>query len=182
MRVGPTHRLLRRFWLRRRRAVNGQFQRTIPFGDYVVDRWERAAELGFGEGSSVYDSCLILGDVHVGHHSWIGPFTVLDGSGGLEIGPHCTVSAGAQIYSHDSVDATLTSGAAAIERRRSVIGANCYIGPNTVVAMGVRIGDGAVIGANSLVLTDIPAGARAHGTPCRVVRSAGAPPHPESTP
>jgi acetyltransferase-like isoleucine patch superfamily enzyme len=38
--------------------------------------------------------------------------------------------------------------------------------------MGVSIGDGSVIGANSLVLEDIPAGSRAHGNPCRVVGSA----------
>ena len=31
------------------------------------------------------------------------------------------------------------------------------------------IGDGVVIGANSLVLKDVAAGSKAFGTPCRVV-------------
>jgi acetyltransferase-like isoleucine patch superfamily enzyme len=35
--------------------------------------------------------------------------------------------------------------------------------------MGVTIGDGAVIGANSLVQIDVPPGKRAHGNPCRIV-------------
>ena len=33
-----------------------------------------------------YDSVLVIGDVQVGKNTWIGPFVVLDGSGGLEIG------------------------------------------------------------------------------------------------
>ena len=35
---------------------------------------------------------------------------------------------------------------------------------------GVTIGDGAVIGAGSVVTHDIPAGVLAYGVPCRVIR------------
>lgn len=167
-----TWRALRVFWLSRRRAVHAEYDRSLPFGDYVVDRWQRAAELGFGHGSSVYDSCLVLGDVRVGEGTWIGPFTVLDGSGGLTVGSFSTISAGAQVYTHDSVRNTLSGGAEPIVRKPTVIGSRCYVGPNAVVAMGVVIGDGAVIGANSLVLDDIPAGAKAYGAPCRPVGDA----------
>ncbi|MCP1621160.1 MULTISPECIES: acyltransferase [Pseudomonadaceae] len=161
---------LKKFWVSRRREVHERFKRTLPFGDYVVDRWEKARELGFGEGTSVYDSSLILGDVKVGEHTWIGPFTVLDGSGGgLSIGSHCSISAGVQIYTHDTVERSLSGGQAPIELAPTLIGSNCYIGPNAVIVKGVTIGDGVVIGANSLVLKDIPSGCKAFGTPCRVV-------------
>lgn len=85
---------LKNLWLARRREVTEKFNRTLPFADYIVDRWEKARELGFGEGASIYDSSLVLGDVKVGHDTWIGPFfTVLDGSGsGLTIGSHCSMS------------------------------------------------------------------------------------------
>jgi carbonic anhydrase/acetyltransferase-like protein (isoleucine patch superfamily) len=33
--------------------------------------------MGFGEGSSVYDSCLVLGDVRVGKNVWVGPLLSL---------------------------------------------------------------------------------------------------------
>lgn len=89
---------LRAFWAAARDEVDARFHRTLPLGDYVVDRWEKARSLGFGEGTSIYDSSLVLGDVRVGARTWIGPFTVLDGSGGLEIGDTCSVSAGVQIY------------------------------------------------------------------------------------
>ena len=163
---------LKRFWLERRREVSARFSRTLPFADYIVDRWEKARELGFGEGTSIYDSSLIFGDVRVGQNTWIGPFTLLDGSGGgLEIGSFCSISAGVQIYTHDTVERSLSGGKAPIVTAPTRIGSNCYIGPNTVIGMGVSIGDGVVIGANSLVLKDIPTGSKAFGTPCRVVGS-----------
>lgn len=166
---------LKALWLQRRREVDAKFKRSLPLADYVVDRWEKARELGFGEGSSVYDSVLVLGDVQVGANTWIGPGVVLDGSGGLTIGAHCSISAGVQLYSHDTVDWALSGGQAAPARAPTAIGDRCYIGPNTVVAKGVRIGSGSVIGANSLVLHDIPAGSKAFGTPCRVVGPAPIP-------
>lgn len=162
------HRL-RELWLHRGKVVREQWNRSLPLADYVVDRWVRAETLGFGDGASIYDSVLVIGEVSVGSATWVGPFVVLDGSGGLEIGSNCSISAGVQIYSHDSVQWAVTGGTAAYEYGRTRIGNNCYIGPNTVIARGVSVGDGCVIGANSLVLHDIPAGSKAFGSPCRVV-------------
>src|SRR5580765_5458635 len=106
---------LRAFWRKRRREVAKRWQRTLPFGDYVVDRWEKARALGFGEGASIYDSALVIGDVKVGEQTWIGPGVVLDGSGGLSIGAYCSISAGVQVYSHDSVEWATSGGEKAIE-------------------------------------------------------------------
>lgn len=165
-------RTVQDLWRMLQAQVHRRWHRTLPFGDYFVDRWEKARLLGFGEGASIYDSSLVLGDVTVGCHTWIGPFTVLDGSGGLAIGDYCSISAGVQIYSHDSVQWAITGGEAEVERAPVTIGHRCYIGPNTVIVKGVTIGDGCIIGANSLVLHDIPTNSKAYGTPCRVVGKA----------
>lgn len=133
----------------------------------MVDRWDKARALGFGEGSSIYDSAIVIGSVSVGEHTWIGPWVMLDGSGGLSIGAHCSISAGVQVYTHDSVRWALSGGTGTIERAPTRIGNRCYIGPNVVISKGVTIGDGCVIGAGSLVLQDIPPGTKAFGTPCR---------------
>ena len=162
-------KLLRELWNHRQANIKELWDRFLPSGDYLIDRWEKARAAGFGVGTSVYDSSLILGDVKVGEHTWIGPFTVLDGTGGLTIGDYCSISAGVQIYTHDSVQWALTSGKAEYDKSPTHIGNNCYLGPNVVVAKGVSIADGCVIGANSLVLCDIPAKSKAVGTPCRVV-------------
>ena len=80
-----------------RKEVDKKWKRTLPFGDYFVDRWEKANELGFGKGTSIYDSAIVIGDVKVGENTWIGPNVILDGSGGLQIGSWCSISAGVQI-------------------------------------------------------------------------------------
>ena len=169
------YRQLTELWGRLQTIFDAKWNRTVTFGDYFVDRWERARRLGFGEGTSIYDSSVVFGDVTVGENTWIGPFTVLDGSGGLEIGSTCSLSAGVQIYTHDTVEWALSGGELPPEHAPVRIGSRCYLGPNTIVAKGLTIGEGCVIGASSLVLSDIPAGSKAFGVPCRVVGQAPAP-------
>ena len=171
----PLLRQLRDLWQRLQKQVDSEWNRTLPLGDYIVDRFEKARRLGFGEGSSIYDSSLVLGDVSVGNGTWIGPFTVLDGSGGLTIGSHCSISAGVHVYTHDTVAWAVSGGKSDPERSPVRIGSRCYVGPHTVIAKGVTIGDGCVIGAFSLVLEDISAGSKAFGVPCRVAGPALAP-------
>ena len=161
--------MLEQLWITQQSEVAAKWKRTLPFADYFVDRWRKAKILGFGEGTSVYDSVLIIGDVKIGRNTWIGPHSVLDGSGSLVIGDYCSIAAGVQIYTHDSVHWALSSGDLPTEKASTSVGNNCYIGPNVIVAKGVSIGNKCVIGANSLVLKDIPAGSKAYGTPCRVV-------------
>ncbi len=141
--------------------------RVLPLADYFVDRWDKARLLGFGEGSSIYDSSLVIGDVKMGKNTWVGPFTILDGSGGLEIGDDCTFSAGVHVYTHDSVQATLEG--APIERQPVKIGNRVYVGPHSVIARGVTIGDRVVIGANSLVREDVPSGKKVAGNPAKIL-------------
>jgi acetyltransferase-like isoleucine patch superfamily enzyme len=148
-----------------RREMREKFRRHISVGDLLTDRWETARDHGFGEGTSCYDNVLILGDVNVGKHCWIGPNVILDGQGGLTIGDHCDISAGAQIYTHHTIARCLSGGVAPIEQAPVKIGSRVYIGPQCVIQKGVTIGDGAAIGAMSLVNRDIPSGARAWGIP-----------------
>src|SRR5581483_689877 len=156
------------------KALQGQkrkdFARRVSLGDLVTDRWENAREMGFGEGTSCYDNVLIIGDVKVGKNTWIGPNVILDGSGGgLTIGDFCSISAGVQVYTHNTVAWSTSLGEKPFAKAPTRIGNGVYIGPNSIVAMGVTIGDKAVIGALSLVNRDIAAGARAWGTPAKPV-------------
>ena len=147
-----------------------RWHRSLPFPDALFDRWERARKLGFGEGVSIYQSSMVFGAVKVGHNTWIGPSTILDGSGGLEIGSFCSLSAGVQIYTHDSIKWSLSGGKCQYEYAPVKIGDRCYIGPNVVVSKGITIGDGVIIGANSFVNRDIPSGSKAWGNPARVIQ------------
>ncbi|MGB0683725.1 MAG: acyltransferase [Magnetovibrionaceae bacterium] len=148
---------------RLRLRMKETFNRHVSIQDLLSDRWETAAFYGFGEGTSCYNNVLILGDVSVGRQTWIGPNVVLDGSGGLEIGNFVSVSAGVQIYTHHTVDWSQSLGESPIERQPTRIGNGVYIGPNTIIQMGVSIGDKAKIGALSFVNKDVPDGGTWYG-------------------
>lgn len=51
------------------------------------------------------------------------------------------------------------------------IGDNCWLGGNTIVCPGVKIGNNVVIGTGSVVTKDIPDWSIAAGNPCRVIRT-----------
>jgi acetyltransferase-like isoleucine patch superfamily enzyme len=145
-----------------------EFNRVLPFGDYISDRLEKAKYLGFGEGTSVYDNVIILGDVKVGKNTWIGANVILDGSGGLEIGSNCSISAGVQIYSHDSIKWAISGGKDKYEYAKTIIKDNCYIGPNVVISKGIIIGKGSIIGVNSFVKDSIPPNSKVFGNPAKI--------------
>ena len=140
-----------------RQEMLEKWNRVLPSNELLYDRWEKAVFLGFGEGTSVYDSCMVLGDVTVGKNCWIGPFTLLDGSGGLTIGDGCDISAGVQIYSHDTVKRVLSEGKCGIETSHTTIGDYCHIGAGCIILKGVSIGHHSVIGAGCIVTKSFPA-------------------------
>jgi len=163
------HKEIRQLYKTLTERMKQRWNRDLPLEELIFDRWERARQLGFGEGTSVYHNSYIYGDVRVGKYTWIGPFTLLDGTGGLEIGDYCNISSGVQIYTHDTVKRALSGGKAEYERAPVKIGNCCYIAPNTVITKGVTIGDHSLIGAYSLVNTDIPTNSIAFGIPAKVV-------------
>jgi acetyltransferase-like isoleucine patch superfamily enzyme len=150
-------------------AMRRDWSRSLPFTEAVTDRWERAATLGFGKNASIYNLSCVYGDVQVGEHTWIGPFTLLDGSGGLSIGDWCSISAGVQIYTHDTTKWALSLGEAPYVRRPTTVGDGCMIGPATVISAGVTIGARCLLGAHAYVNRDIPPRSVAVGVPARVV-------------
>ncbi len=152
-----------------RAEMRERWQRDLPLEELLFDRWERAKSLGFGEDTSIYHNSYVYGDVRVGAHTWIGPFTLLDGSGGLVIGDNCSISAGVHIYTHDTVKWAVSGGKAQYERAPVSVGNCCHIGSQTVIAKGVTIGDHSIVGACSFVNRDVPSYSVALGAPSRVV-------------
>lgn len=147
-----------------------QWNRTLPFSELLFDRWEKAKFLKSKNGSSAYDSSYIFGDVSIGKNTWVGPNTILDGSGGkVRIGDFCSVSANVQIYTHNSVKWALTGGKSNYETGDVRIGNQCFIGPNSTISMNCKIGKCSVIGVNSYVNSNIPAYSIVFGTPAKIV-------------
>jgi len=129
-------------------------------------------------GAKFNDFCIIRGKdfIKFGQDVWIGYFCFIDGSGGLEIGNHVSISNGVHIYTHDSSRFRLTNcekdpiNGSHIDRAKTKIGSNVQIGANSIVLKGVTIGDNVIIGALSMVNKDIPSNSIAVGNPCKVIK------------
>lgn len=97
---------------------------------------------------------------------------VIHTSGGVEIGERVLIGYRTCIYSaNHAVPAGQRRifGAGSIERP-VVIENDVWLGANVIVLPGVRIGEGAVIGAGSVVTRNIPPMTVAAGNPARVIR------------
>jgi len=158
--------MLEQVRLTREAELKARYDRSLPFADGLFDRWERARRLGFGEDASIYDSACVFGHVKVGPGTWIGPWVMLDGSGGgLSIGATCSVAAGVQIYTHDTVTWALSGGVLKARTGAVSIGDRVYLGSQSVIALGLCIGDMVVVAANSFVRDDVPARTIVAGIP-----------------
>lgn len=74
-------------------------------------------------------------------------------------------------HSHGFADPSLPVRDQPLERVAPVrVGDGAWLGHNVVVLPGVTIGEGAVVGANSVVRSDVPARTIAVGSPARIVR------------
>ena len=62
-----------------------------------------------------------VGEPVIGDDVWIGAFCVIDGSGGLSIGRGCDISAGAQIYTHSTVERCVSEREQPIRRASTEI-------------------------------------------------------------
>jgi serine acetyltransferase len=88
----------------------------------------------------------------------------------VEIGADATLSANVQIITHDSAMFRPTGYTLV---RPVKIGIMSYIGAGATILPGAVIGDGADVGAGSVVTGEIPAGTVAVGNPARVIGDVG---------
>lgn len=121
--------------------------------------------------------------LQIGDGTSIAGYCVLSAASSVRLGERVLVARGVYVSDHihafeDPSRAVLDQGIAGIEPVEIADGA--WLGENVVVCPGVRIGRGAVIGANAVVLEDVPDHALAVGVPAKVVRHFAEQPAPVS--
>ncbi len=98
----------------------------------------------------------------LGNKTDIGAFTYINAKYGViieddvQIGSHCS------IYSISTIDST--SGRVVLKR-------NCKLGSHSTVLPGAVIGENSIIGAHSLVNSNIPPNVIAFGVPAKVLKT-----------
>lgn len=145
--------------------------------DYIED-------VQIGQGVLISDWCLIgvcnrdkkvrNSRLIVGEGTFIGEFNNIRATGGeIRIGKYCNISQHCSLVASNHLtkrNIYISHQAWDEERIGIVIGDDVWIGSNSVVLPGVRIGNGAVIGAGSVVTKNIPENAICVGNPARVIK------------
>lgn len=112
------------------------------------------------------------GDVIIGRGTIINSGCVLYTGHGIRIGRNVLIAANCTLaptnHSFADPDRPIRTQGFQPSRGGIVIGDDVWIGANTVLVDGTNIGDGAVIGASSLVRGSLPGFCRAMGVPATV--------------
>ena len=115
-------------------------------------------------------SNVFLRESKVGPYVHIGPNSIINNTtigAYTSIAPHVQIGGMEHPYWEPSTSTYLSTGA---KREHTIIGNDVWIGAAAIVKAGVKIGDGAVIGANSFVNKDIPPFAIVVGTPAKLLK------------
>lgn len=131
----------------------------------IVGRW---VHLGDGTRIHAHDGCMRIGDKCV-FGSDVTVTCYLD----IELGAACLVADDVYItdFDHRMEDLHAPVKDQGIVKTPVRIGPDCWLGTKAVVLRGVRIGEGSVVGASSVVTRDLPPWSVAVGAPARPVRS-----------
>jgi acetyltransferase-like isoleucine patch superfamily enzyme len=167
---------LRRRWRINRHAARGGFYVRFPVEGELLEALDDG-RLEVGDGTLLEPGCWLTlspqARLRIGSGCFLNRGTMIAVSELVEIGDHTMFANGCFIgdsdHRYDDPDVPITWQG--FEPRGPVrIGSNCWFGVSCVVTGGVEIGDRAVIGANSVVTRDIPAGTIAAGAPAKVIR------------
>ena len=110
--------------------------------------------------------------ITIGRDCLVGEYSVIRGQGGVHIGDRVYTSPFTQIIAVNHVfdDPTRPFIEQGITAEGIVIEDDVWLGANTVITDGVRIGKGAVVAAGAVVTRDVPAHTVVAGVPARPIK------------
>jgi acetyltransferase-like isoleucine patch superfamily enzyme len=133
----------------------------VELGDRVCIYRDTIIETGYGgsltlgEQASIHPRCQL--------NAYKAPIQI---GRGVMIAPNCAFYA----YDHGVAPGMPIREQPLQSRGPIVVGDEAWLGVGVIVLGGVRIGEGAVIGAGSIVTRDVPVNAIAAGVPAKVIK------------
>ncbi len=151
-------------FLGRRLEIQIAKRGTVRFGRFV---W-------IGDGTKI--RCH-EGEVVIGTKTVLGQECTISAYQHVRIGEQCVIADRAMFidFDHGTVEVERPIRVQGIYKRDIDIGSNVWIGYGACVLRGVKVGDNAVIGTNSVVTRDVPANAVVGGSPAQSIRMRDAP-------
>ena len=105
----------------------------------------------------------------IGDHTYINRSASIDCTQEITIGDYCAISDNVQILDSDFHPIPNNSNTSTMSKPVH-IGNHVWIGRSAIILKGVTIGDGAIVGAGSVVTRDVPARCLVAGNPARVIK------------
>jgi galactoside O-acetyltransferase len=130
------------------------------------------------DNSVIDDFTFIYGGkgITIGRNVHIAPFVSITGGGELVMGDYSVLACGARIltgtdthHGGKRMSSTLPLTQRNVVRGKVEIRKDAFVGTNVVVHPNVTIGEGAIIGSNSLVLEDVDPWTINVGSPCKTI-------------
>jgi serine O-acetyltransferase len=123
--------------------------------------------------SAFHSVVMAITGIHIDANAHIGPGLKFPHGGHIVIGPvragrNCDIFQGVTLG-----EANSTFGDRPDRQEVPTLGDRVWVGPGAVIAGGVTVGDDAAVGANSLVVRDVPARSVMLGVPARLVSRQG---------
>ena len=149
----------------------------VPFSVRLQGRVQLSGcgEVVLGEGVSLNGTVVPIelvtytsGRIEIGNHTFINYGSSIAARASVKIGSHCLL--GHYVFVMDNDQHDIVRHTELPQSHPVIIENHVWIGSKAVILPGVRIGSRAVIGAGSIVTTDIPPRCVAAGNPARVLR------------
>jgi len=108
----------------------------------------------------------------IGNDTWIGQICYFHSAGGIEIGRAVGIGPGVKILTSVHGDGPIDRPIIfnELDLRKVVIEDGCDIGIGAIILPGVRIGEGAIVGAGAIVNRDVEAYSVVVGNPAKLIR------------
>lgn len=110
-------------------------------------------------------------DFSAEEYSYVGPRSEI--TGGVSLGRYSMIGPGVKIVGNDHV--FLTVGTPIIfsgrpEFKNTLIGRDAWIGAGSIILAGIRVGDGAIVAAGSVVVKDVGDFEIVGGNPAKLIK------------
>lgn len=161
------------------------FGRDVRIGAQTVFANGRAIE--FGDDVRISRMCTIeggKGGLRVGSHVAIGRNSWIAGDGRIEVGDWCQFGPNLNLlsFSHTYDDPLRPIGQQPDRCGPITVGRDVWVGANVVILLDTRIGEGAVVAANSVVSGEVAPYSIVGGAPARLIGWRGPAPASEAAP